>query len=289
MNTIAVVNAITDLIAKVAGLPTSTGQKTAANSTSVVLASDQGTVTTSSVAGGTTADAVYTDTTGATAGTQNSLLKGAFVKLSAILSALPSTLGIKTAAGSLSIAPASDATFVQGAGEAHVGEVGGRGTYVYAEVQRPNDSAAYALGDAISDSTTAPTSRYLTFQLGRKVGGSGYITFAQLTTNQATFTGQLRLYLYAVSDANAPTTPNDNSAFTLLYANRITRIGVIDFTSFKTEASGSDCATCVLTDIRQKFECEATTDKIYGILLAESVFTPATNQKFFIALGPDQN
>lgn len=54
----------------------------------------------------------------------NGRLQRVAQRLTSLISQLPSTLGIKTAANSLSVAPASDATFVLGAGSALAGKFG---------------------------------------------------------------------------------------------------------------------------------------------------------------------
>ena len=64
------------------------------------------------VAEGAMAATAYTDATGAAAGTLVGLNKGQYALTAAMSAKLPASLGIKTAAASLSVAPASDATFV---------------------------------------------------------------------------------------------------------------------------------------------------------------------------------
>ena len=64
------------------------------------------------VAEGATNATAYTDATGAAAGTLVGLNKGKYVLTAAMSAKLPASLGIKTAAASLSVAPASDANFV---------------------------------------------------------------------------------------------------------------------------------------------------------------------------------
>lgn len=64
------------------------------------------------VAEGATTDAAYSDATGAAAGSIVATNKGQYVLTAAMSAKLPASLGIKTAAASLSIAPASDASFV---------------------------------------------------------------------------------------------------------------------------------------------------------------------------------
>lgn len=116
------------------------------------------------------------------------------------------------------------------AGETHVGEVGGNMGKAAATLTRPADTTAYTAKDAVADSTSAPT--VLTFSnLARVNAGSGYIVKARLMTNQSTNTARFRLHLFDTS----PTAINDNAAYTLLWANRATRIGYIDLTACQTD------------------------------------------------------
>lgn len=65
----------------------------------------------SNIAEGSTTDTSYSDGTGAANGSLVALNKGQYVLMAALSAKLPASLGIKTAAASLSIAPASDANF----------------------------------------------------------------------------------------------------------------------------------------------------------------------------------
>lgn len=98
----------------VTGLPASLGQKTAANSTSVTVASDQSSLP---------------------------------------VTGLPASLGIKTAANSTSIAPASDAAFTLAATEAHLGQVGGT-TAIISPAITTSASPAYSIGDVVGGKIT---------------------------------------------------------------------------------------------------------------------------------------
>lgn len=169
------------------------------------------------------------------------------------------------------------------AGEAHVGAVGGHGAIRAATLTRPADTTAYAAKDAISNSTSAPT--YLTFaNLARVSGGSGYIVKAQLMTNQSTNVAQYRLHLFNT----APTAINDNSPYTLLWANRASRVGYIDFGAAATEGSGSDAANSQNDTARLHFVTSGSAS-LFGILETLSAFTPASDQVFYIALSAEQD
>lgn len=169
-------------------------------------------------------------------------------------------------------------------GETHLGEVGGRTVVASASFTRPADTTAYTAKDTVSNSTSVPT--VLTFSnLARIAGGSGYITKARLLTNQSTNTARFRLHLYHT----APTAINDNSPFTLLWANRAIRVGYIDFDAATTEGTGSDSASALNSVIRLAFSCTSASRTLYGALEAIDAFTPASGQEFFAELTAELN
>ena len=171
---------------------------------------------------------------------------------------------------------------VLGAGEAHVGEVGGKGAVIAATFARPNDTTAYAAKDAVSDSTSSPT--VLTFtNIARVNAGTGYITKARIVTDQATNVARFRLHLFNV----APTAINDNAAHTLLWANRASRLGYVDFDGCQTEGTGSDCANTVNSTVRLHFAAAAGTRTLYGLLETRDAFTPAALQNLYIELSAE--
>jgi hypothetical protein len=98
---------------------------------------------------------------------------------------------------------------------------------VSTDVTRPNDSNAYAVNDAISDSTSAPTSGGFTLSsVVRASGGSGIITDAIITTSADAATpliGDVWLFNTAVTNIN------DNAAFAVSDAEIKTCVGKIPF------------------------------------------------------------
>jgi len=146
---------------------------------------------------------------------------------------------------------------------------------------RPADRSAYTALDTIANATSGAI--VATFSnIGRVNGGSGYIVGARLLTDQKTNTARYRLHLYRVS----PTAINDNSPFTLLWANYGIRIGKIDINNVGTEdASNSTAAVGSNYDIRLPFQCQAGDKNIYGILETLTAFTPASAQNFFLELA----
>lgn len=148
---------------------------------------------------------------------------------------------------------------------------------------RPADTTAYAINDAVANSTSAPT--ILTFaNAGRVIGGSGYIVKAELCTDQAACVAAFRLHLFTAS-----VTPyNDNAAYTALYANRASRVGYIDFPAVSQEGSGSTSAFALWIG-QLLYVCDASATSLYGLLETKTAFTPASAQNFNIKLGVDRN
>lgn len=114
------------------------------------------------------------------------------------------------------------------AGTAVVGQVYGAMVTVATDVTRPADTTAYAINDALSDSTSAPTTGGFTFtSAARTSGGSGVITDATICTaaDQGTLLqGEIMIFNQAVTNIN------DNSAFAITDAEAKTLIGKIPFT-----------------------------------------------------------
>lgn len=171
---------------------------------------------------------------------------------------------------------------------AHLGTVASNVAVVGTELTRPADTTAYTAKDAVSNSTSSPA--LLTFaDFARVNGGSGLIVRARLFTDQKTNTAQFRLHLFHT----APTAINDNSPYTLLYANAANRIGSIDFPAMATEdATNSTAASAMRPSFEGAyptpnllFKCASDSRAIYGMLETISAFTPASGQKFYVQLG----
>lgn len=145
---------------------------------------------------------------------------------------------------------------------------------------RPADTNVYAVNDNISNSTSSPT--ILTFgSAARFSGGSGYITHAILLTDQAANVSAFRLHLYSTT----LTAINDNAAMSVLYSNRSTYQGYIDFPAAITNGSDTACSQSVQSPL--PYICSGTS--LFGQLQTVTGFTPASAQNFFINLFCDQN
>lgn len=96
------------------------------------------------------------------------------------------------------------------------------------DITRPADTTAYAANDALSDSTSAPTSGGFTFSsVARASGGSGIITDLWVSSSNATGGMQGELWLFD----SAVTNINDNSAFAISDAEIKTVVAKIAFTT----------------------------------------------------------
>lgn len=224
------------------------------------------------IAQGTTTDAETTTGNG----TIVSILKRIRTQVTAILAKQP-VLGVAGTA-------ATDVITVQGIASAVPQSVSGQMVSIATEVTRPADTTAYAALDVVSDSTSAPT--VITFtNVARVNNGNGYVVKARLMSDQTTLTSRLRLHLFHT----APTAINDNSPYTLLYANRANRIGYCDFPAVATEGTGSTAASANIADLRIAFVCAAADRNIYAFLETRDAFTPASGQKFYLELTADLN
>lgn len=166
-------------------------------------------------------------------------------------------------------------------------QVGGLiGEPVEVTLTRPSDTTAYAANDAISSSTSSPAA--IIFDLANcsvPAGGSGYIVKARLMTNKNDITPRIRVHLYK----SAPTQINDNSPFTLLWANRANRIGYIDFPALATAGTGSDATHSLVADLRLPFKLAAGETRLWAIIQTLDAFTPSSGQQLFFSLLADRN
>jgi hypothetical protein len=146
---------------------------------------------------------------------------------------------------------------------------------------RPADTTAYAAQDVVSDSTTTPS--VLVFPgAAETAGGSGRITLARHLKSSTVTPATYRLHLYN----SRPAAIADNSPFTLLYANRNSRIGFIDFTH-SASGTGSD-STNAMTIVAQRglpYTCAFGDTNLYGVLVDTTGGTPVSSEKHFIGLG----
>lgn len=96
------------------------------------------------------------------------------------------------------------------------------------DVTRPADTTTYAAGDAISDSTSAPTTGGFTLSnMGAASGGSGVITDIWIASSNPAATTALQGELWIFD--TAVTAVNDNAAFAISDAEVKTGLAVVPF------------------------------------------------------------
>lgn len=137
------------------------------------------------------------------------------------------------------------------------------------DVARPADTNAYTAGDAISDSTSAPTSGGFTLTgAARKSGGSGLIVGANFATSNdpgTRLSGELWLFNTSV------TSINDNAAFAVSDSEIKTCIGVIPFNMFDAGNNGF----CNVEGLNMLFTCSGSAN-LRVLFRARNNYTPAS-------------
>lgn len=191
-------------------------------------------------------------------------------RITSLIALLPSSIGQKTKAGSLSVALASDQDALT---------VGGISKVIDATLTRPNDTTPYAADDEISSSTSAPTILTLS-NCARVSGGSGYIHGATLITSGVTATN-LELHIYDTTS----TPNNDNAAFSPSDTESGTIAAVIPFNSYFSTPNNR---IFVSSPILAPFVTSGSAN-LYARLVTRSAFTPIAQETFKVRLRVSQD
>lgn len=157
---------------------------------------------------------------------------------------------------------------------------------VQASFNRPAGSVTYSAGDAVSNSASSPA--VLSFPgVARVNGGSGLIIGAR-HVKQSTVAAQFRLWLYRVT----PTPVNDDAAQPLLWANRASRIGSIDF-SHSAASGGSDSTSAygIFPGAAGPlpFAADAAETTLFGLLQTTAGYVAPASEGHLIELSVTQN
>jgi hypothetical protein len=153
-------------------------------------------------------------------------------------------------------------------------KIGGALKLLSAGFTRPADTTAYAAGDAVNNSTTAPVP--MTFAgAANQTGRGGVIEGARIFKSGDTITNAtFRLHLY-----NSTITPaNDNAALALLYADLAKYLGYIDFSTMVDVGNHGVTPPSLLVPARFPYICAATS--VFGIMAALAAYTPASAETF---------
>ena len=161
---------------------------------------------------------------------------------------------------------------------------------------RPANTTGYAAGDAVTDSTSAPTV-FTIPGIGRENGKSGIITGARLIlSSNPTTKGDFTLYIFDTTY----TPDNDNAAFTPTDAEMKTCLGTIDFLATNVlpgDATSGGGGNCIyfgnLGGEYISFKCEDASASLYFALVNKhggTPHTPAVNsEEFTVRLSIEQN
>ena len=151
--------------------------------------------------------------------------------------------------------------------------------YVSATLTRPNNTTAYAAGDAISDSASAPTAQ--TIQVGKIDGDAGFIHVANLIdSNKAATPADLDVWIFEA--AYTPT--NDNAAFDLSDAEALNVIAIIEFDTAGAHTTASNRVFHHDTH-GIPFKCVSGTKNLYWAVVCGGTLTPIANETFTLKLG----
>lgn len=168
------------------------------------------------------------------------------------------------------------------AGEAHIGAVGGHAKTVATSFTRPNDTTAYAAGDAVSDSTSAAT--VITFSsVARTSGGSGVLLGASIldSANQAT-AGVFELWLFKTSPAGQ----NDNAAVAFTDAELANLVAVVPLNTnyVGNSAAGASGNRIYDSDRVDKAFVTSGSANLFGVLVVRNAYTPVALEIFTVTL-----
>lgn len=145
---------------------------------------------------------------------------------------------------------------------------------------RPANITGYSAGQALAPNGA---NALLTFtNAAREAAGGGTIVQARMVKTGTGTTGQFRLWLFSASPASIPA--SDQAAYSPAWANRVIRLGHVDFTSW---IAGSDCAVCegaLSGTFGFPFKLAAGTS-LFGIAEARASYVPASGEQFHFALG----
>lgn len=144
----------------------------------------------------------------------------------------------------------------------------------------------YAALDVISQSATNGAGVAWVFdRIGRKDGGGGVICGAEINFSAASMVATTRLWLFTANPSSCEL--DDNAAFDLVAADRGKVVGHIDFAALADHGAVSYAQNIT---VRLPYQCAATDDALYGILLfIDAETNEAASMTCAIKLHVDQD
>lgn len=136
------------------------------------------------------------------------------------------------------------------------------------DITRPADTTAYTANDALSNSTSSPTSGGFTLTSAARIsGGSGIITDMGLfSSNPAATALQAEVWIFDTSVTNI----NDNAAFAISDSEVKTLIGVVSF----TQEQGSNNNWAQVRNLSLGFTCVGSANLRF-LVKVKNAYTPA--------------
>lgn len=148
-------------------------------------------------------------------------------------------------------------------------------------VTRPADTTAYAANDALSDSTSAPTSGGFTFtSAARQSGGTGIITDI-LVSSSADPATLLQGEIWIADQAM--TNINDNSAFAMADADVLNLVAVIPFALQTTVAGSGTNSYAHLTGLGIGYTCVGSANLRF-LIKVKNAYTPISAEVLQVRL-----
>lgn len=164
-------------------------------------------------------------------------------------------------------------------------EAGDNLVRVSTEFTRPSDSSPYAIGDVVSDSTSATTMQALA-NAAQVSGGSGEIMGIRLSTDKKSIVPRIRVHFFST---NGATIAADNAQWKDLYTDVSKRLAYYDLPAMTTgaDSSSSDMSRAVDMTMQIPYVCAATS--LYFVLEALDAFTPSSGEKFTLTVFLKRN
>lgn len=159
------------------------------------------------------------------------------------------------------------------AGEAHIGEIGGKTVAVSACVTRPADSASYIAGDMWADATT--NASILRFPGCARIDGGAGVINSLIVANSASLTTQPQIYLWLFK--SAITSPSDNAPFPMTNVEVEKCVGMIDFTSWYAGGSTLNSIS-YQRNLNIPFVCSTGCTSLWGVPVVMNSCSPTSGQ-----------
>lgn len=148
---------------------------------------------------------------------------------------------------------------------------------------RPADTAVYADGDLVANSTTAGSVTPLEWVVAGSNNGSGMVRKARMKKSSVGITNTtFRLHLFTVVPTIATT--GDNGVFATVVSGVASYVGAFDITLDRAFADGASGAGAPHTGSEANFVCASNNTKLYGLLEAKAAYTPVSGETITVEL-----